>query len=212
MALDYEVDSKTIIGANVSMRLMMFSIKLEVLNAMLVGLYLPYSVIETGFENLSEERIVMMMLPYVGAIHQDVQTGKVRPEYDIFPYWETAREFTNITRGRGYQQALDYYNVRCDKNQMKLFEFLDPICEMPKLGIALSFFIKHASNLVNPLSSVRRLGDYLDEIRKDDPRQMTFLTKTKTHKQRGNQAYTLFMDTVLPKKVTSVLGSLFRRR
>ena len=183
------------------------NIRLDVARAMMVGLFLPPIIIESGFASETEEQVVMSMLPYVGALHQKVMAGKIYPYYDLLPHWEDARELSAITVGKGYKQSVDWYNARCDKNQVKMFsQIRDPICELNKLGVALAFFIKHASNLANPRSAILRLNDYIEAVAKEDPRQLSFVPKSLSVQGAQDQAYDIFLETVLPKKVTSALG------
>ena len=130
----------------------------EMVVATMLYMFVPDSIIRSGFVSQKEEQALIAILPYLGALHQRRRSAEYGNSslliqyWDLLPYLDTAREFALMTSNLAYEDALRAYESMCDENQTTMVfqgmtqqEVRPQICSLPLLAVVLGLYLKRAS-------------------------------------------------------------------
>ena len=185
----------------------------------LVGLYIPSTIISSGFGTESEESTFMTLLPLFVSITQQVEHGKLLPQYDLLPHLATARDFAVQIQSMPYAKALDYYKNSCEETSMfGSSTGFSEFCNLSLLGVGLALFLKRANQLTDPSTVVPSILEYIAKAQKDEyDRSQSSLDSMfgddetfgfadqRTEQEKERNAGQLFIETCLPKTLATSL-------
>ena len=188
----------------------------NIMQSILVGLFLPRQIINDGFLNAKQEEALMSILPMLVYIHQrsnpiegsmDSSRGMIEKRFDLLPYLKQAKDYSKIIQKMSYGQALDYYDDQCEK-QGVLFSRPE-FCQLPLMGIALALFLKKMMQIKDPSEGAGLIKRYIEQAEEasDSQFQMGLFGEPTEEELKAleNESALLFINTVLPKNLASKL-------
>ena len=198
------MDSKTRRQTDTSQRT-----KYEVIVATMLYLFVPDSIVRSGFVSQKEERALISILPYLGALHQ---RGVGVQYWDLLPYLEPAREFALMTANLSYEDALRADVSMCDENQttisfqgMSEQQVRPQICALPLTAVVLGLYLKRASGLADPASTAKLFRTYFDDA--IESANALFPSSPEAEKEKALDS---LMSAVLPKRLATKVNRRLR--
>ena len=207
------MDSKTRRQTDTSQRT-----KYEVIVATMLYLFVPDSIVRSGFVSQKEERALIAILPYLGALHQRRRSAEYGASslliqyWDLLPYLEPAREFALMTANLSYEDALRAYESMCDENQttisfqgMSEQQVRPQICALPLTAVVLGLYLKRASGLADPASTAKLFRTYFDDA--IESANALFPSSSEVEKEKALDS---LMSAVLPKRLATKVNRRLR--
>lgn len=125
-----------------------------------LSLALPDVVRQQGFESQDEEEALLAALPALLTVHQAVELGTVRPEFDILPQLEDAVNAARIITQRRLTptQALERWESEQKQTFSAALGGASTFQRINPLGLLFAIALKQAASLSNPQ---QKMAQYL---------------------------------------------------
>lgn len=187
-------------------------------NNLMVG-YLPRRFQSSGFVGEKQERALLAALPIVVSIAQGVESGDVKPKWDLFGVLDAASRFAQAIKRKSDVQAIALVEQAASQTDLTaglkdaerwkgLFD------ELPMLGVMLGLVLKKAERARDPAITVERyLQPYAAAAfsQAESSRQFGMFA-AKGSADAGQDPVELLASELgvrLPRKVRAPTGGLF---
>ena len=137
-------------------------IALDTISSVMVGAFLPVSIIAEGFADEKEEKAIISVLPAIGALSQKVKSDKVFKEFNIIPQLESSKEMLSDIRFKTYAKAVEDYKIECEEQIKFPGVERDPTCNLSPLGVAFGLYLKRMVGTCDPSKGVKDIVKFVN--------------------------------------------------